>query len=86
MNSKTVHKDVLVKVEMRSPHKTLIIALNEKFQDKVVIDLDVWKNHGEKEVKVTFEDESYTWVTCPQDAFIYRTYTQIAEDGPAETK
>lgn len=86
MNEAVEYKDVLVKVEIRSPHKTLIIALNEEFQNKVVIDLYAYKRNDDKEIKVTFEDETYTWITYPKEAFLYRTYTQIAVDGPAETK
>lgn len=85
MKKEAETEELLVKVELRSPHKTLIISINEEFQEKVVIALETWVNKGfSREIKVIFEDETFTWVTCPQDAFIYRTYTTIAIDGPPE--
>ncbi|WP_138751773.1 hypothetical protein [Paenibacillus sinopodophylli] len=80
MNGAVKNEDVLVKVEIRTPHKTVIITLNEEFQNKIVISLEAWNRKPDKEVKVIFEDETFTWITCPQDAFIYRTYTTIAVD------
>lgn len=76
--------DVLVKVEIRSPHKTVIVAVNEEFGEKFVIELEAWIQQDGKAIKIVFEDESFTWIDCPKEAFIYRTYTQIAVDGPPE--
>lgn len=90
MALKVEHADVLVKVEVRTPHKTVIVAVGEEFGDKVVVELQAVIQRGkDKAIKVTYEGdsseyESYTWIDCPQEAFIYRTYTQIAVDGPPE--
>ncbi|URN94528.1 MAG: hypothetical protein NAG76_22370 [Candidatus Pristimantibacillus lignocellulolyticus] len=84
MKKETQYEDLLVKVELRSPHKIMIIAVNEEFQDKVVIALKPVIRDNEKAIKVTFEDETYTWIDCPVESFIYRTYIHIAVDGPTE--
>ncbi|MGG1638263.1 hypothetical protein [Paenibacillus sp. NRS-1760] len=84
MNGAVKNEDVLVKVEIRSSHKTVIVTLNEEFKNKDVIALEARKQGPDKEIKVIFEDETFTWITCPQDSFIYRTYTSIAVDGAKE--
>lgn len=84
MKGTVKNEDVLVKVEIRSSHKTVIVTLNEEFQNKVVIALEARKQGPDKEIKVIFEDETFTWITCPHDSFIYRTYTCIAVEGPTE--
>lgn len=86
MQEQVKYEDVLVKVEVRSPQKILTVSLNEEFQNKVVIGLESWERGINKEIKVTFEDETFTWITCPLESFIYRTYQTIAVDGPAEKK
>ncbi|SFE42736.1 hypothetical protein SAMN04487969_102466 [Paenibacillus algorifonticola] len=83
MNRTVTNNNILVKVEIRSLHKTMIISLSEEFENKVVIALEAWEFADNKEIKVIFEDETFTWITCPQGAFIYRTYKKIAVDAPA---